>query len=102
MAGFFYRNFLLTGQCNCFVCDIHIDLNNFGFSLLHLYQLLIKNATSCHDVALCFCEGYGLAQIVIHRIWIAGKNEAAFFAYRVAIPLQRFKCKNVFTTKYRF
>ncbi len=36
----------------------------------------------------------------MHRICRAAKNEAVFFAYRVAMPRQRFSNMNAFSTKF--
>ena len=35
----------------------------------------------------------------MHLICIAARNDAVFFAYLVATPLHRFKCKKAFSTR---
>ncbi len=35
----------------------------------------------------------------MHRMWTAARKEDEFLAYRVAIPLQRLRWRNVFSTK---
>ena len=45
------------------------------------------------------CRHKTQAQIIIHRMCIAAKNEAVLFAYLVAIPRHCLKSRNAFSTK---
>lgn len=42
-----------------------------------------------------------LTQRTMHRICTAATNEEVSFAYRVAIPRQRFRWRNAFSTRWR-
>lgn len=42
-----------------------------------------------------------LSQRTMHRICTAATNEEVSFAYRVAIPRQRFRWRNAFSTRWR-
>ena len=50
---------------------------------------------------LRWCRHEIFAQTAKHRICRAARNEVVFFAYRVAIPRQRFSIMNAFSTKWR-
>ena len=47
------------------------------------------------------CRQLIFAQIAIHLICTAAKNDDVFLAYLVAMPRQRFSSRNAFSTKCR-
>ena len=57
--------------------------------------------TGCQDVStdLRQCSHETEAHKKMHLICIAARNDAVFFAYLVATPLHRFKCKKAFSTR---
>ena len=50
-----------------------------------------------HNIRQCSHETE--AHKKMHLICIAARNDAVFFAYLVATPLHRFKCKKAFSTR---
>ena len=67
------------------------------------------------SIYMCFCRNKRLdsldtvdnsqinvlTQRTMHRICTAATNEEVSFAYRVAIPRQRFRWRNAFSTRWR-
>ena len=62
----------------------------------------------CENIAKCIffndkmarqCSHETEAHKKMHLICIAARNDAVFFAYLVATPLHRFKCKKAFSTR---
>ena len=54
-----------------------------------------------NGITAIYCRHKMAAQSAMHLICTAARNDAVFLAYRVAMPRQRLRCRNEFSTKCR-
>lgn len=111
----FLRGFPVQSRAPCFHCSISgVFVNARGLHMLFIQMPASKrrrrhwigtllSAKKC-SILLDTVDNSQinvLTQRTMHRICTAATNEEVSFAYRVAIPRQRFRWRNAFSTRWR-